>query len=225
MEDHAIVRQGIAQIINQQSDMEVVGEAEDAPTGLSLAARLKPDFIISDITLKRGDGLQMVQTITSQNPKINVLVLSMHDESIYAQAVLRAGAKGYVMKTETFSRVLHALRTIRSGKIYLSEEMISKMIEHQIRGKADPNSSPVETLSDREIQVFQLISQWRKPRQIALELHLSVKTIEYYRQKIKEKLGLRTATELTQYATEWKNRGGTAGKNGAPIPLPPGTPQ
>jgi DNA-binding NarL/FixJ family response regulator len=199
IEDHAMVRQGLVKMVDEQLDLKVVGQAEDVPSGLAMIAKAKPSAVVVDVTLKRGNGLELVKTATSQDPNLAVLVLSMHEEGLHAQAALRAGAKGYVMKDENISQVLHAIRQVLAGKIYLSGEMVQKMIGTNIKG-ASSTTSPVEQLSDREKQVYQMISEWKRPAQIARELNLSVKTVEYYRDKIKEKLNLNTASEIMQFA-------------------------
>jgi DNA-binding NarL/FixJ family response regulator len=206
VEDHAIVRQGLVQMINDQADMEIVGQAADVPSGLTAIAKSKPNVVVVDITLKGGNGLELVKTVAAQDAKLPMLVLSMHPESMNAQAALRAGAMGYVMKDEDIAKVLLAIRQILSGKIYLSPEMIDRMIVNNIRGGPPASASPIELLSDREMQVFQLIGDWKGPSQIARELNLSVKTVEYYREKIKEKLNLTNAAEIMQFAIALKTR-------------------
>jgi DNA-binding NarL/FixJ family response regulator len=204
VEDHAIVRQGLVQMINDQADMEIVGQAADVPTGLTTIAKSKPNVVVVDITLKGGNGLELVKTVAAQDANLPMLILSMHPESMNAQAALRAGAMGYVMKDEDIAKVLLAMRQILSGKIYLSPEMVNRMIVNNIRGGPAATASPIELLSDREMQVFQLISDWKGPSQIARELNLSVKTVEYYREKIKEKLSLTNAAEIMQFAIALK---------------------
>jgi DNA-binding NarL/FixJ family response regulator len=206
-DDHAVVRFGIAQLINREKDLVVCGEEEDASKALNAIARLKPDLVIADISLKDSSGLELMRNIQAQHPKIPVLVMSAHDESIYAEIAFRAGAQGYLMKEEAIEKTLTAIRRVLSGSIYVSEALGAKMLEHQIRGQTDATVSPMKTLSDRELEVLQLIGQWKGTRQIAEELHLSIKTIEYYREQIKEKLSLKNASELTQYATSWVERG------------------
>lgn len=205
VEDHAIVRQGIAQMLNQQPDMTVVGEAEDVADALANIEQLKPDVVLLDMSLKQGDGLELVRLIRERDAKLPILILSMREESVFAHSVIRAGANGYVMKSENIGTVLTAIRQVMAGKIYLSRTMTTKLIHQQVRNKADnTGKSPVDTLSDRERQVFQMIGEWRRPAEIAQALNLSVKTISTYREKIKEKLNLETAAELTQFATQWR---------------------
>lgn len=206
VDDHAVVRFGIAQLINRQNDMTVCGEEEDASKAMSAIERLKPDLVIADISLKDSSGLELMRNIKAQNSGLPVLVVSAHDESIYAEIAFRAGALGYLMKQEALEKVIAAIRRVLSGNIYVSDALAAKMLQQQIRGQKDINESPVKTLSDREMEVFQLIGNWKKTSEIAQELHLSVKTIEYYREQIKKKLNLKSGPELTQYATAWVQR-------------------
>ena len=202
-DDHAVVRFGIAQLINRQEDMEVCGEEADAALALAAIERVRPDLVIADISLKDSSGLELMRNLKVQFPKMAVLVLSIHDETIYAEVAFRAGALGYLMKGAEVNTILTAIRRVLSGNIYVSEALGTKMLQKQIRGQGDILVSPAENLSDRELEVFQLIGRWKGTRQIADELHLSVKTIEYYREQLKKKLGLGNATELTQAATTW----------------------
>jgi DNA-binding NarL/FixJ family response regulator len=206
VDDHAVVRFGIAQLINHQSDMVVCGEEEDAANALTAIEKLKPNLVIADISLKDSSGLELMRNIKAQYTKLPVLVVSAHDESIYAEVAFRAGALGYLMKQEALDKIIAAVRRVLSGNIYVSETMANKMLQQQIRGKTDVQESPVKTLSDQELEVFQLIGQWKKTSEIASELHLSVKTIEYYREQIKHKLNLKNSAELTQHATAWVQR-------------------
>ena len=207
VDDHAVVRFGTAALINKESDLEVCGEEEDAAHAFSAIEKLKPDLVIADISLKDSSGLELMRNIKAQFPKMPVLVVSSHDESIYAEIAFRAGALGYMMKAEGLDKVLVAIRRVLSGAIYVSDSLAAKMLQQQVRGKKDLQQSPVKGLSDREMEVFQLIGRWKKTKDIAEELHLSIKTIEYYREQIKRKLSLKSATELTQYATSWVQRG------------------
>jgi DNA-binding NarL/FixJ family response regulator len=206
VDDHAVVRFGIGQLINRQSDLEVCGEEEDASRALDAMAKVNPDLVIADISLKDSSGLELMRNIKAQYPKMPVLVISAHEESVYAEIAFRAGALGYLMKGEALNKVLTAIRQVLAGSIYVSDALAAKMLQQQVRGQTDINESPVKSLSDREMEVFQMIGQWKKTREIAKELHLSVKTIEYYREQIKRKLNLNSAAELTQYATSWVQR-------------------
>ncbi len=206
VDDHAVVRFGIAQLINSQSDLVVCGEEEDANKALSAIERLKPDLVIADISLKDSSGLELMRNIKAQYSGLPVLVVSGHDESVYAEIAFRAGALGYLMKNDALDRVITAVRRVLGGNIYVSDALAAKLLQQQVRGARDIQQSPVQGLSDRELEVFQLIGQWKKTKEIAHALHLSIKTIEYYREQIKQKLCLRNAAELTQYATSWVQR-------------------
>ncbi len=212
VEDQAVVRLGIAQLIAQQPDLKVCAQLEDAPEAIGAIMATSPDVVVVDLTLKTSDGLELVKNIRAQYPKLPVLVLSGHSESIYAELSLRAGAKGYVMKTEPLSHILAAIRRVLSGGVYLSEQMTAKMLQRQAGDRAAVESSPLQRLTDRERQVLHLIGQWQSTRQIARALHLSIKTVEHYREKIKEKLNLTSAAELVQYAVRWTQ---------SPAPGPP----
>ena len=207
VDDHPIVREGIARLLNQEADLTVCGEAEDAHQALQALAEiaiLKPDIAIVDITLKEGlGGIELIKDIKARYPKLPVLVLSMHNESLYAERCLRAGAKGYIMKQEATERVVEAIRQVLSGEIYLSDKMSQKILHKFIEGKPEAGGSPIESLSDRELEVFQLLGRGFGTRKIAEELHLSIKTIETYREHIKEKLKLKSAPELVQHAIQW----------------------
>jgi DNA-binding NarL/FixJ family response regulator len=206
VDDHAVVRYGMAQLINREKDLVVCGEEEDAGKALSAIGVLKPDLVIADISLKDSSGLELMRNIKAQYSGLPVLVVSTHDESIYAEIAFRAGALGYLMKQEGLEKLLPAIRRVMSGNIYVSDALAAKMLQQQIKGQTDINQSPVKGLSDREMEVFQLIGQWKKTSEIARELHLSIKTIEYYREQIKRKLNLKSAAELTHYATSWVQR-------------------
>jgi len=203
VDDHAVVRFGIAQLINRQPDLVVCGEEESASNAMGAIARLKPDLVIADISLKDSSGLELMRNIKAQYSGLPVLVVSAHDETIYAEVAFRAGALGYLMKEEVLDKIPTAIRRVLGGNIYVSDALAAKMLQQQIRGKTDIQESPVKGLSDRELEVFQLIGQWKKTSEIAHELHLSVKTIEYYREQIKRKLNLKNSAELTQRATAW----------------------
>ncbi len=191
-------------LINQQQDMQVCGEAEEAQAAMQSIAEKKPDIIILDISLKGPDGLELLKSIRAVYPDLPVLVLSMHDEAIYAERALRARANGYIMKQEATEKVLVALRRIFNGEVYLSDGMSKKMLKQYIDGAPSLLRSRIATLSDRELEVFRQIGEGRATREIAEELHLSVKTVETYQAHIKEKLSLRSGRELIQHAVQWK---------------------
>ena len=207
VDDHAILRQGLAQLINQEPDLVVCGEAEEAPKGFELAGTLKPDVAVVDISLKGGNGLELIKNIKASHPSIPILVLSMHDEALYAERVLRAGSLGYIMKEEAAEGVLVGIRKVLKGEVVLSEKMQSRLLHQLVNGRLKQGGSPIDTLSDRELEVFRMIGEGRSTRQIAEELHLSVRTVEAYREYIKEKLSLKNATELVQHAFQWVHSG------------------
>ena len=204
VDDHPLMRQGLALLINQQQDMQVCGEAEEAQAAMQAIARLHPDIMILDISLSGPDGLDLLKNIRTTNPDLPVLVLSMHDEAIYAERALRARANGYIMKQEATEKVLVAVRRILNGEVYLSDRMSNKMLQQYIGGAPSMIQSRIASLSDRELEVFRLIGEGRATREIAEELHLSVKTVETYQAHIKEKLALRSGRELIQHAIQWK---------------------
>jgi DNA-binding NarL/FixJ family response regulator len=203
VDDHPIVRQGLALLINREPDLIVCGEAEEAQTALTAIEDLRPDILIVDISLQGPDGIDLVKTIRTKHAGMPVLVLSMHDESIYAERALRAGANGYIMKQEATERVLIAIRRILKGEVYLSDRAASRVVDQCVRRSPAADPSPVSELSDRELEVFRLIGQGLGTREIADTLRLSVKTVETYQTHIKEKLSLRNARELVQHAIEW----------------------
>ncbi len=203
VDDHPIVRQGLTLLINQERDLTVCGEAEEMHSALQSIDSTKPDIVVLDISLNGPDGLDLLKHLRSRHPKLPVLMLSMHDESIYAERTLRAGANGYIMKQEATEKVLIALRRILSNEIYVSDRIANNMLRHYVRGDQGAQSSPVTELSDRELEIFRLIGQGHTTRQIANELHLSVKTVESYQAHIKEKLSLHSARELVQHAIRW----------------------
>ena len=203
LDDHPIVRQGLALLINQEPDLVVSGQAEEAHSALKGIAACRPDIVIVDISLSGPDGLDVIKTIRATDTALPVLVLSMHEETVYAERALRAGANGYIMKQEAPEKVLVALRRILNREIYVSERIASKMLRQYVSGTAVGKQSPVSDLTDRELEVFRLIGEGHGTRQIAEELHVSVKTVESYQAHIKEKLSLRSARELVQHAIQW----------------------
>ena len=203
IDDHAVVRYGIGQLIDKQTDMMVCGEADNARDSLHTIATAQPDLAILDLTLKESSGLDLIRNLNAQFPHVRVLVVSMHDESVYAQMALRAGASGYLMKEEAIGKVLTAIRRVLSGSIYVSDAISAKMLEQQIRRQPRQKPYAIESLSARELEVLRLIGQWKGTRQIAGDLNLSVRTVEYYREQIKKKLNLKNSPLLVQYAVSW----------------------
>ncbi len=203
VDDHPILRAGLGRLINQEADMMICGEAEDGPTAFDLVGTLNPDIAVIDISLKGSNGIELVKNLKARYPELPTMVLSMHDESLYAERALRAGSLGYIMKEEAIEQVLVAIRKVLQGEIFLSEKMKSKMLQQMASGKGKVVSSPIEHLTDRELEVFRLIGEGCSTRQIAGQLHLSVRTVEAYREYIKSKLNLKNATELVQHAFHW----------------------
>ena len=203
VDDHPIVRQGLTLLINRESDLTVCGEAEDAHTAMQSLTSTRPDILVVDISLNGPDGLDLLKNVRSRHPELPVLILFMHDESIYAERALRAGAQGYIMKQEATEKVLVALRRILSREIYVSERIANRMLHRYIGNPSASKPSSIADLTDRELEVFRLIGEGHSTRQIAEELHISVKTVESYQSHIKEKLSLRSARELVQHAIQW----------------------
>ncbi|MFP4179546.1 MAG: response regulator transcription factor [Spirochaetaceae bacterium] len=203
IDDHPIVRQGYAQLINREFDLETVGEAEDSSSALRVIEELKPDIALIDLSLKDSNGLELIKNLAVSHKDLKILVISLHDENVYAERALRAGAKGYIMKSEATKNVMTAIRSVIEGNIYLSPNMRSRIIEHYADGGIKDGNA-VDVLSDREFEVFQLIGKGVQTSKIAEQLNLSVKTIETYKSHIKTKLGLDSGTELMQRAVEWE---------------------
>lgn len=204
VDDHPLMRQGLALLINQQQDMHVCGEAEEAHAAMQAIAEHRPDIVILDISLNGPDGLEVLKNIRASDPDLPVLILSMHDEAIYAERALRARANGYIMKQEATEKVLVAVRRILNGDLYLSDRVSNKMLHQYIGGAPSMIQSRIASLSDRELEVFRMIGEGYGTREIAEELHLSIKTVETYQAHIKEKLSLRSGRELIQHAIQWK---------------------
>jgi DNA-binding NarL/FixJ family response regulator len=210
VDDHPIVREGLALMVNREPDLVVCGDAEEASAALQGINADRPDFLIIDISLSGPDGLELLKSIRTRHPNLPVLVLSMHDESIYAERALRAGANGYIMKQEATDRVLVAVRQILSQKVYVSDRVANRMLQQYISGSTSSKQSSIADLSDRELEVFRLIGDGHSTRMIAEELHLSIKTVESYQAHIKDKLSLRTGRELVQRAIQWSISEGVA---------------
>ena len=207
IDDHPILRKGLAELINQEPDLVVCGEAEEAPKAFEAVGVLNPDVALVDISLKGGNGLELIKNIKARYPDLPLLVLSMHDETLYAERALRAGSLGYIMKEEAIEKVLTAIRQVISGEIFLSEKMKGRMLNQLVGGRIKQGSSSIDNLSDRELEVFRLIGEGRGTRQIATELRLSVRTVEAYREYIKDKLNLKNGTELVQHAFQYVHSG------------------
>lgn len=203
IDDHPIVRKGLVEMINREADMDVAGEATDAAEGLMQLAKVKPDLVVTDVSLEAGSGIELIKSVKARYPEIPVLVLSMHDESLYAERALRAGARGYVMKHESTTLLLSAMRRVISGQIHLSDAMATRILGNLMGGApARQIEGPLQRLSDRELEIFRFIGQGQGVKQIAEQLHLSVKTVETHREHIKEKLGYKTSRELLRFAVQ-----------------------
>ena len=204
VDDHPFLREGLKEFVNQQADFTVCGEAGSVSEALEKIGPAKPDVAMVDLSLDGSSGLDLIKDLAVRFARLPVLVLSMHDESLYAERSLRAGALGYVMKREPMSTVLLALRRVATGQCYVSDKMAGKLI-HQSLGRpaAAPTATPEELLSDRELEVFELIGQGHRRSTIADALHISAKTVETHTERIKEKLHLATADDLRQHATSW----------------------
>jgi len=202
VDDHAMVREWLANLIDQQPDMVVCGEAESPAQALEGIAAKKPDIAIVDIALKDGSGIELIKNVRAQRPSVAVIVLSMYDEELYAERAMRAGARGYVMKRETAKKVVVAVRRVLEGELYLSERLTALFAAKFVDGKATV-APTIDQLSDRELEVFQLFGEGHETRQIAEKLHVSMKTVQAYCARIKEKLNLGSATELLREAVRW----------------------
>src|SRR6266542_2501925 len=203
IDDHPMMRQGLAQLIGAEADLTVCGESENAGQALDAIRAVDPDLVLADISLPDKSGLELIKDFQSVRPGLPVLVISMHDESLYAERVLRAGGRGYIMKQEGGRKLLEAIRHVLTGQIYVSEKMSAKILEIFSGRRLEASKSPVENLTDREFEVFQLIGQGKGTRQIAEKLHLSVKTVEVHRVNVKAKLKLESSSELIRFAVRW----------------------
>lgn len=207
VDDHPIFTMGMSELLNQEEDFSVCAVAEDIPTARKMIAEYDPDMAIIDITLAKENGLDLVKEITTGKRPIPVLVLSMHDEAVWAERAIRAGAKGYIMKKEASESVISALRNIQSGKIHVSETMVSLLLDKFHVNPASSQGAPTEeVLTDRELEVYRLIGSGLSTREIAEQMNLGVKTIGTYRDRIKQKLCIKTAADLTRRAVLWKEK-------------------
>jgi len=212
VDDHPILRQGLCQLLQAEPDLEVCGEAQDAAQGLALAQKLSPDLVLADITLPGRSGIDLIKDLRAVLPDVPVLVLSMHDESIYAERVLQAGGRGYLMKDEGGRKLIEAIRHVLAGNIHISSQLSARIIERFSGRREISPSSPVQGLTEREFEVFQGIGAGKTTREIAAALHLSIKTVEVHRLNIKRKLKVRTAPELVRFAVRWMESDGAGGR-------------
>lgn len=203
VDDHPIVRRGLVELIEDESDMVVSGEADDAGDALRMLDNDPPDLMLIDISLKGMNGLELIKQVKARNEDIKMLVSSMHDETLYAERALRAGAMGYINKNEATEMLVSAIRQALEGRVYLSNKMSERLLERVFLGQKKRESWSIDSLTDRELEVFELIGQGLTTRQIAARLHLSPKTVETYRDNIKSKLNLSTSSELVRHAVKW----------------------
>jgi DNA-binding NarL/FixJ family response regulator len=203
VDDHPFMRRGLAQTINDMDEMTVCGEASDKAEGLQKVEELTPDLVVVDISLGDGSGIELIKEIKSRWPNTKMLVSSMHDESLFAERAIRAGALGFVNKGESSETFVEALRKVKDGNIFLSSRMTDYVLNQFVNSPEEPRKSRIDSLSDREIEVFELIGRGMITKQIAAKLELSPKTVETYREHIKMKLNLANGTELTRHAVQW----------------------
>jgi DNA-binding NarL/FixJ family response regulator len=202
VDDHPMMREGLAQLIEHESDLAVDAQADSAGEALRFIEKAVPDLLVVDISLPDKSGLELIKDVQVLHPRLPILVISMHDESLYAERVLRAGGRGYIMKQEGGKRLMQAIRQVLDGRIYVSEKVSSRILEN-VSGHRPDSQSPVERLSDREFEVFQMLGQGQATRDIAKHLHLSIKTVEVHRANIRRKLELASGGELVRYAIRW----------------------
>jgi DNA-binding NarL/FixJ family response regulator len=206
IDDHPLFRKGVVQMLSAEADLEVRAEAESSPVALEIMRNTPVDLAIVDIGLHgSANGIELTKSIKAEHPTLPVLVLSMHDESLYADRALRAGASGYLMKREALDSVIAAVRTVLNGELYVSAEMSKRMIAEHVGASAGARSD-VDKLTDRELEVLQLIGEGKEVRDIATQLHLSAKTVEAHRAHIKEKLNMNNAREVARFAVQWVDR-------------------
>lgn len=208
VDDHPMMRQGLAQLIALEPDLCVCGECANAEHALDAIKTLKPDLVLADISLPGKNGLELIKDFQAIQPDLPVLVISMHDESLYAERVLQAGGRGYIMKQAGGEKLMQAIRQVLDGKIYVSEKMSALILETFSGRRSGNDDSPMKKLSDREFEVFQHIGRGQKTREIAEKLHLSIKTVDVHRTNIKKKLGLQSAPELIRFAVRWTESAG-----------------
>ncbi len=206
VDDHPLVRESLTNLIQQQSDLVVCGEAEDGPHAQRGVLATNPDVVIVDISLKGGSGLELIKGMKASMPDVSIIVLSMHDESLYAERAIRAGARGYIMKRETSKNIIEAIRHVMEGKLYVSHRMAEVFAKKFVDGGPHTGRTPVEALSDRELEVFDLLGQGFETRRVAETMNVSMKTVQAYCARIKEKLALANAAELLREAVRWHDQ-------------------
>jgi DNA-binding NarL/FixJ family response regulator len=202
VDDHPLVRRGLADVIAREPDLEACGEAGDVLEAMREVERTKPDIVVIDLTLKTGHGIELIERLKARDPQLKTIVSSMHDEALFAERVLRAGAMGYISKQEPPDALVRAIRQVLHGEVYLSPRMTGRML-HQVAAGVSPQDDPVQALSNRELEVYEMIGQGLTIQQIAARLHLSPKTVETHREKLKQKLNLKSSAELNRRAVQW----------------------
>ena len=202
VDDHPLVRRGLADVIAREPDLETCGEAGDVLEAVREVERTKPDVVVVDLTLKSGHGIELIEKLKLHDPQIKTLVSSMHDEMLFAERVLRAGAMGYISKQEPPEALIRAIRQVVRGELFLSPRMTSRLLHRVVKGNPG-DEDPVHGLSNRELEVYEMIGQGLTIQQIAARLHLSPKTVETHREKVKQKLNLKSSTELNRRAVQW----------------------
>lgn len=212
VDDHPIVRHGFAQLLALEPDLELCGQAADARAAVAAVAAAEPDVVIVDVSLGEASGIDLIGEIKQRLPRAAVLVVSMHDEQLYAERSLRAGAGGYVMKHEAPTAIVRAIRTVAAGGIFVSEAMSARLLQRLAARSGPGDESPLGALSNRELHVLELIGRGLSTREIAELLHISIKTVESYRARLKEKMNLRSGIELTRFAVQWATDGGVAAR-------------
>lgn len=203
VEDHPIVRKGFIMLINQEHDMNVVGEAEGVHSAIQLLSTTQADLMLIDLSLHDGNGIELIKTVKNLRPDLYILVVSLHEENVYAERAIRAGAGGYIMKSEATENILTAIREVLNGNLYVSDTMKASFL-NKLTGYGKSSSFLIDALSDRELEVFQCIGDGKKTKEIAALLNLSVKTVETYKAHIKTKMGIKDSTDLIRRAVEWK---------------------
>ena len=206
VDDHPLVREGLVNLISQEAGSQICGEAGSEPQALEIIRTVQPHVAIVDISLENGSGIELIKSIKAMFPAVTVLVLSMHDEALYAERALRAGARGYIMKREAAKKVIQAIRCVLAGQLYVSEKIAARLAEKFVEGRLVTTPSPIEQLSNRELEVFELLGLGHNTRQIADHLHVGFKTVQAYSARIKEKLKLANATELLREAIRWQEK-------------------
>jgi len=207
VDDHALVREGMQRILEAESDLEVVGAAGNCSEALALAASVHPDIVVSDLTLPDQSGLELIKDLKVRQPHLPVLVVSMHDEDIYAERVLRAGGRGYLMKDSAVGNISAAIRTVLDGGVYVSRTTTNRFLETMSGNSSEKFAFPLQRLSDREVEVFELIGQGKNGHEIAAQLHISTRTVDTHRRHIREKLRLADSSALLAYAIKWTESG------------------